>query len=117
MCDTVTEVRRATSRPRWLGLYAATLPQLVALAVVEIAGPPSAVRAVARGVLALGTFAAMGCWVHASRAALDLQQWCECAPRSVPVRVIESRRPEHPHRMAHPVTVPSDTHEDTLVGV
>jgi|RhiMetdeSRZDD1v2_1073273.scaffolds.fasta_scaffold1031896_2 hypothetical protein len=117
MCDTVAEVRRATSRPRWLGLYAATLPQLVALAVVEIAGPPSAVRAVARCVFALGTFAAMGCWVHASRAALDLQQWCECARRSVTVRVIESRRPEHPHRMAQPVMVRSEADEDTLVGV
>src|SRR5262245_53572466 len=96
MCDTVTSVREAASHPRWLGLYAVTLPQLAALAAVEVAGPPSTVRALARCVLVLGTFVGMGWWVWASRAALDLEQWCECASRTVTVRVIESRRPEPP---------------------
>jgi hypothetical protein len=31
--------------------------------------------------------------------------------------VIESRRPEHSHRMAQPVMVRSEADEDTLVGV
>jgi hypothetical protein len=46
--------------------------------------------------LALVTFATMGTWVWSSRAALDLQDWCPCAPATISVRVIESRRPLSP---------------------
>jgi hypothetical protein len=117
MCDTVTGVRQAASHPRWLGLYAVTLLQLAALAAVELAGPPSAVRTVARCVFVLGAFLGMGLWVRSSRTALDLQQWCECAPQTMTVRVIESRPPERFDEMPRPVSVPSEADEDALVRV
>jgi hypothetical protein len=115
MCDTVTGVRAATSHPRWLGLYAVTLPQLATLAAVEVAGPPSAVRALVRCVLALGIFVGMGWWVWTSRAALDLEQWCECASRTVTVRVIESRRPELPVPIMARMSMSSEADQDVLV--
>ena len=117
MCDTVTSVRDAASHPRWLGLYAVTLPQFAALAAVEVAGPSGVVRTVARGVLVLATFVGMGWWVRASQAALDLQQWCECASRTVTVRVIESRRPEPSVPIAARASMSSEPDEDALVTV
>jgi len=54
MCDT----RRAVvSRPRWGALYGATVPPLVALAVVEVAAPPNVARTALRLLLGLGAFA------------------------------------------------------------
>jgi hypothetical protein len=90
MCDTP---RVVVSRPRWGALYGATLPQLTALGVVEFTSPPNPLRTVLRFVLAVGAFAGMAAWVRANRAALDLQNWCECAGQTMTVRVIESRRP------------------------
>ena len=116
MCETVTGVRRAASNPRWLGLYAVTLLQLAALAAVEVAGPPNIVRAVARCAFALGTFVGMGWWVWASRAALDLQQWCECASRTMTVRVIESCPPDPAVQVAA-YAMPSADDEKALVGI
>jgi hypothetical protein len=90
MCDTS---RAAVSRPRWGTLYGATLPQLTALAVVEISSPSNPLRTVLRFALGLGVFAGMAVWLRANRAAVDLQDWCDCAGRTMTVRVIESRRP------------------------
>src|SRR5882724_12629245 len=93
MCDTTPPT---VTRPRWGALYCATLPPLATLAVVEMAGPPNAVRTILRFVLALGTLGGMALWVRANRAAVDLQDWCDCAGRTMTVRVIESRRPVPP---------------------
>ena len=93
MCDT-TPV--AATRPRWGALYGATLPPLAALAVVEMASPPNVVRTILRFALALGTLGGMALWVHSNRAAVDLQDWCDCAGRTMTIRVIESRRPAPP---------------------
>jgi len=90
MCDTP---RAAVSRPRWGTLYGTPVPPLAALAVLEVAGPPNAVRTALRLVLALGAFAGMAMWVRSNRAAFDLADWCDCAGRTVTVRVIESYRP------------------------
>ena len=118
MCDAVTPVPGTRSSPRWLGLYAATVPSLVALGIVEVAAPSNPLRTVARCMFTLATFVGMGWWVHASRAAIDLQQWCDCAPRTITVRVIPSRRPDAPSRVPEPVTMPSTAdREDLLVGV
>ncbi|HET7343812.1 MAG TPA: hypothetical protein VFL90_20275 [Methylomirabilota bacterium] len=96
MCDTAgVEV----PRPRWGVLYGATLSQLTALALVEVASPPNPLRTLLRFVLGLGAFAGMAAWLRANRGAVDLQDWCECAGRQMIVRVIESRRPG-------PATVP-----------
>jgi hypothetical protein len=65
------------------------------LAVVEVTTPPNAVRTILRFVFAIGAFAGMAIWVRASRAALDMLDWCECAGATVSVRVIESQR-SHP---------------------
>jgi hypothetical protein len=37
---------------------------------------------------------AIALWVRGNRAALDQQDWCECAADTLTVRVIASRRPE-----------------------
>ncbi len=93
MCETAVS---SIPRPRWGLLYGATFPQLAALAVVEAASPPNAVRTALRCVLALGAFAGMAAWVRSNRAAFDLQDWCDCAGQKVTVRVIESRRAAPP---------------------
>jgi hypothetical protein len=90
MCDTS---RVAVAGPRWGALYAATAPPLTALAIVEVAGPVGVARTALRLALALGAFVGMAVWVHANRPAFDLQNWCDCAGRTMTVRVIESRRP------------------------
>jgi hypothetical protein len=87
----VTRGRRGG--PRWMLLYGATMPQLAVLAVVEASAPAAPLRIVLRWVLALATFAGMGLWVRANRAAFDLQNWCDCAPQKMTIRVIESHRP------------------------
>ena len=103
MCDTTSRAARGSfgGRPRWGLLYAATLPQLAALGVVEVAQSPHAVRVALRYLLALGVFLAMGAWLRANRPAFDLQDWCDCAAQQMTVRVIESRRPR-------PLAVPLD---------
>ena len=103
MCDTTSRGARGSvgDRPRWGALYAATLPQLGALGVVELTQSPQAVRIALRCLLALGVFLAMGAWLRANRPAFDLQDWCDCAGQQMTVRVIESRRPR-------PVVFPLD---------
>jgi hypothetical protein len=110
MCDTVTGPRRAGHRPRWAALYAVTLPQLATLALVEAASPSGAVRMVARVMLTLAAFVGIAWWQHGNRAELDLQEWCECAPRTITVRVIESHRPEPSPRLepAERATIEAD---------
>ena len=63
------------------------------LGVVEVAAPSAPVRTLLRLALVLGAVAAMAVWVRANRAALDLQDWCECAASTITVRVIELRWP------------------------
>ena len=90
MCDTP---RAAVSRPRWGALYGTTVPPLAALAVLEVAAPPNVVRTALRLVLALGAFAGMAIWIRSNRAAFDLADWCDCAGRTLTVRVIHSCPP------------------------
>jgi hypothetical protein len=103
MCDTTSRAARGSvgSRPRWGLLYAATLPQLAALGVVELTQSTQVVRVALRYLLALAVFLAMGAWLRANRAAFDLLDWCDCAGQQMTVRVIESRRPR-------PIAVPLD---------
>ena len=98
MCQpTVSSVRLpATGRPRWGLLYVLVAPQLAALAIVELSGPPNVARATLRYALALGVFAAMAAWIRSNRAAIELQDWCDCASRTMTVRVIEHRPPAPP---------------------
>ena len=93
MCETA---RTAVGSPRWGALYGVTVPPLATLAVIEMASPPNPVRTLLRCALALGTFAGMALWVRTNRAAFDLQDWCDCAGRTMTVRVIESHRPAPP---------------------
>jgi hypothetical protein len=89
-------------------IHAEGLLMLAALAVVEAAGLPHGLRTLA---LVLGTFVGMAWWVRANRTAFDLGQWCECAPRTMTIRVIESRRPWSPERRGPAETVGADTPE------
>jgi hypothetical protein len=110
MCEIAPRTRAGASPPRWAVVYAVAAVQLTVLAIVEIASPPNPIRIVARCVLVLGTFLGLAWWVHSNRAALDLQQWCECAPRTVTVRVVPSRRPTatEPDQASYLVTAESD---------
>jgi len=111
MCDRATGARRASSRPRWAALYAVVLPQLTALAVVEAAGPLNPTRILTCCILVLGTFVGIAWWSHVNRAAFGLQQWCECAPGTITVRVIQSRRPASLARHEPAVAVTAETRE------
>jgi hypothetical protein len=93
MCESIQPDGPAMARPRWGLLYGATLSPLAVLAIVEATAPPNPLGTVLRYGLALVTFATMGVWVWSSRAALDLQDWCPCAPATISMRVVESRRP------------------------
>jgi hypothetical protein len=113
MCDTTSRDRHPESRPRWQGLYGSVLPQLAALALVEAARPPTAVRTLVGCVIAVATFVAMAWWLRINRAALDLQQWCDCASRTLTLRVIESHRPAP----SPPLELPPPVTDDELVHV
>jgi len=93
MCDSTPLAGRAVTRPRWRVLYVAVCLPLATLGIVEVAAAPAPVRTLLRLGLVLGTVAAMAVWVRASRAALELQDWCACAASTITVRVIESERP------------------------
>ena len=94
MCNTTT--RRAPgqrlSRPRWGGLYTATLAQLAALALVEAAAVPNVTRIALRYALGLGAFAAMAVWIRRNRTAIDGLDWCACASETLTIREIRSDR-------------------------
>ena len=119
MCDTTSRAAGglAGARPRWGVLYAATLPQLAALGVVEVAQSPQAVRIALRCLLALGVFLAMGAWLRANRPAFDLLDWCDCAGQQMTVRVIESRRPRPvAFPLDPPVVAPAPAEEEYEVA-
>jgi hypothetical protein len=90
MCDRPTPA--SAIRPRWTILYGAALVGLLALALAEIAAPPGGLRTGLRCAVVLAAFVTIAAWVRSNRTALDLQEWCECARRTITVRVIESPR-------------------------
>ena len=96
MCE-ATDVSRNTiaviPRPRWGVLYGVVFLGLVALAIGDVAAPEIA-RLPLDGALAVAALVATSLWVRGNRAALDQQDWCECAADTMMVRVIPSRRPE-----------------------
>jgi len=88
--------RNATAvipRPRWGVLYSVVFLGLVALAIGDVAAPETA-RPTLDGALAAAALVAISLWVRGNRAALDQQNWCECAADTLTVRVIPSRHPE-----------------------
>lgn len=89
MCDRSAS---ATIRPQWCRLYAAGLAEVAGLALAEIAMSPGGLRTGVRCAIALAAFLTMAVWVYDNRAALDLHDWCDCAPTTITVRVVESRR-------------------------
>ena len=93
MCDKATGHRQASSRPRWGVLYAVTLPQLAALAVLEVTSPPSATQTLTRCLLAFGMFLGMAWWLRISRSALELKEWCDCASETITMRVSFAKSP------------------------
>jgi hypothetical protein len=110
------EIERATGRPHWGWLYGATLVPLTAFAFVEAVTFPTLPRIVLRGGLLLAMLAGTALWLRANRAAVDLQQWCDCAPRTMMIRVIESRRPEPPGRVDPADPMPAEADEGALVA-
>jgi hypothetical protein len=116
MCESTDASRGAGAaipRPRWGVLYGVVSLGLVALAIADVAAPTVA-RSTFDSVLAGGALAAIALWVHRSRTALDLQDWCECAADKTSVRVIPSRCPEQDAPTCPDVTVcvPAEEPED-----
>ena len=105
MCDTLRAPGPTIVRPRWTLLYGAAFAPLGALAVVEMAAPPHGLRTLLRALFTLAAFTGMAVWVRASRRALDMLNWCACAPETVTVRVIESRRPHTVEPLEAPAPV------------
>ena len=92
----------AIPRPRWLLLYGIVFLGLAALAIPDVAAA-EVVRPALDGVVGGAVLVAIAFWIRGNRAALDQQDWCECAADTVTVRVIPSHRPEPdgsllPHR-------------------
>jgi hypothetical protein len=112
MCDTPRPPGPTVRRPRWSLLYGAAFSPLAALAVVEVATPPNAIRTLLRVVFALSAFAGMAVWVRASRTALDMLDWCACAGATVSVRVIESPCARPLTEFDAPGSVPTWTEEE-----
>ena len=78
-------------KPRWARLYAVLPLALAALTAVELSAPQSALRTLLRYGIAVVAWGAIAAWVRANRVALHQVEWCDCAPRTVTVRVIVSR--------------------------
>lgn len=116
MCDTSPTRAHGSPwpRPRWGVLYALTIPQLTALAAVEVTQASHPLRAAVRCAVAIGVFIAMGAWMHVSRAAFDLQNWCDCAGERMTVRVIESQHPL-PAEPALPALTPTEAPESEVL--
>ena len=83
----------AMARPRWTALYGIAAFGVAALAVTEIVAA-AVVRPALESVVGAAAFVAIAVWLRRNRAALDQQDWCECAAETLAVRVIPSRRPE-----------------------
>ena len=122
MCAPGSVSRRESTttipRPRWTALYGIAAFGLAALAVTEIAAA-AVVRPALESVVGGAAFVAIALWLRGNRAALDQQDWCECAAETLTVRVIPSRRPEPvksmPPRVPDVVRMQDD--EDTRVPV
>jgi len=112
MCDTSRPPGSTVIRPRWGLLYGVAFSPLAALAVVEVAAPPTGVRTLLRFVLALGAFAGMAVWVRASRTALARLDWCGCAGATVTVRIVESRGSRSLTELEAPGSSPAGTEEE-----
>ena len=80
-------------RPRWARLYAIAFVGVAALAIGNVAVPDGA-RSPIDALVTGGLFVAFALWIRGNRAALDQQDWCECAADTLTVRVISSRRPD-----------------------
>lgn len=95
MCDAraVSARTMAIARPSWLRLYGVALLMLAALVAVDVISAAGGLRTALEVTVALGGFGAMAGWARRNRAALDLQDWCECASAKTILRVIPSHRP------------------------
>jgi len=111
MCDVTARARneRSTPRPKWGRLWIVVALTLGALAVLETSLAPSFAERLLECGLTLGGFGGIAVWARRNRAALDCQDWCECAGAQVTIRVIPSRRVE-PERLAAPAE-PARTEE------
>ena len=78
-------------RPRWGLLYGVVLVGLAALALVDVDAAVPA-RWLLDGGVAGAIFVGIAFWLRGHRAALDQQDWCECAGDTLTVRMIPSRR-------------------------
>ena len=106
MCD-ARPASAARPRPRWRRLYASGAFAVVAFALTELSVRAPSLRIALECVLAVAAWGATVVWIRANRVALDQLEWCDCAAKTITVRVIVSR-PARPldHGAAGAVVVP-----------
>lgn len=102
--------RPGEPRPRWSSLYglaAAFASAVTAVTLLTAEGPS---RDALLAGLSLAGFGSIGAWVRRNAAALEVQDWCPCASRTVAMRVVRPRRrrPQaFPVPPAHPAGPPA----------
>jgi hypothetical protein len=94
VCD--GSARQRWARPRWRALYAIVTAAAVAAAITRAALSASLVRAALLVTIPALTGVALAVWIATNRVALDLADWCDCAERTVRVRVIDASVPAPP---------------------
>lgn len=80
-------------RPRWRGLYLRMLVAAGAGVLTTLAPLAPAPRTgLACVIVTLAAVAALG-WLRANAAALDQAAWCDCAARTLRIRVVAPAPP------------------------
>ena len=90
MCD----ARRTSAtrpRPRWGHLYAIAALAVAALPLAELSVRASPFRIALECGMAAAAWGATVGWIRANRVAFDQLDWCDCAAKTITVRVILSR--------------------------
>src|SRR5438876_12100488 len=96
VCDGVARPSesRTIPHPAWGRLYGIGSMVLVTMVTGEAVMAPGTELWMLRAGLFIAGFTGIAMWRRRNRAALDLENWCDCAGKTVTVRIVPSRRPE-----------------------
>lgn len=112
MCD----ARGSVASPRWGALYA-ILPVTVAAHVVAGLVLPAPARTATSWALGAAAFGAALRWIRRNRVALDLADWCACAPATIRVRVVGSQAGQPIGPVAAPILAGAGAAEDGELSI
>ena len=109
MCE-VRPAPQTRPRPRWRRLYASGAFAVAAFALTELSVRAPSLRIALECGIAFAAWGATVVWIRANRVALDQLEWCDCAAKTITVRVILSRqaRPVDPGAAAAAVAPVGD---------